>query len=127
MEGNPNTARQTGMNGESAAARWLENRGYTVLARNWRWGRGEIDLVAMDGATLVFAEVKTRRDSAFVNPVDCVSRSQRRQLYAAAAGFLRESCYAGEARFDLLLVSTGTDYSDERPLVEHFPDAFYGI
>lgn len=127
MEGKPDTARQTGMSGEFAAARWLESRGYAVLVRNWRWGRGEIDLVAMDGATLVFAEVKTRRDSAFLNPVDCVSRAQRRQLYAAAAGFLRESCYSGEARFDLVLVSTGPGNGGDRMLVEHFPDAFYGI
>ncbi len=76
-----------GRRGESLACRLLEESGCTILARNWRCAAGELDIVARDGTTLVFAEVKSRRMRPDRRPGENLSRRQfRRDL--RAAGFL---------------------------------------
>jgi putative endonuclease len=62
------------------AARWYEERGYTVLDRNWRCREGEIDLVLAHGATLVFCEVKTRSSTAYGTPAEAVTRTKQLRL-----------------------------------------------
>lgn len=74
-----------GRRGEEAAVRLLLAKGYTILARNWRIRSGELDIVARDGRTLVFVEVKTRRRSGFYRPGDNLS------LRADASEFPRRS------------------------------------
>ena len=77
--------RKFGDEGEEMAAAFLARRGFRLLARNARVSRiGEIDVVALDGATLVFVEVKTRRDRAFGPPEEAVTRSKLRTLAACA-------------------------------------------
>ena len=63
---------EIGQFGEQAASDYLEQKGYKILDRNWRHGRAEIDIVAMDGVTLVFAEVKTRSNDLFERPESAV-------------------------------------------------------
>ncbi len=78
--------------GEDLAARELRRRGYVVLERNQRVGRGEVDLVARHGGTVVLVEVKTRRTSTFGEARDAISSAKARRLvtlgrrYAQAAG-----------------------------------------
>ncbi len=81
----------TGMRGEDIAHRFLEDRGYAVIARNYRpsRGRGEVDLVASKDGALVFVEVKTRVSGEFGDPVRAVDRDKRRALIQAAAAFAR--------------------------------------
>ncbi|MDT8435965.1 MAG: YraN family protein [Gemmatimonadota bacterium] len=112
----------TGARGEAIVAAWLERRGIRVVARNWRAGRGEIDLVVRDGRTVAFVEVKTRRLGPGGRPADAVDRRKRRHLVAAAGAWIAgHPGTGGEFRFDVaeVVVAPGG-----RPLVEHWPDAF---
>ena len=74
--------------GERLAAAWLEERGYRVLARNWRCPYGELDLVAEREGELVFVEVKTRRGDRLGAPEEAVTAAKRRHLVASAAAYL---------------------------------------
>lgn len=66
--------------GERLAARFLAEQGYTILDRNWRCVRGEIDIVARDGADVVICEVKTRTSELFGAPFEAVTRTKLRRL-----------------------------------------------
>lgn len=95
---------------ESAVAAWLEARGYVVLGRNVRIGRDEIDLVALDGATLVCVEVRARRRGAMVHPLESITASKRARMRRAA---LRCATERGEreVRIDVAAVVDGAvDY-----------------
>lgn len=77
--------RKFGDEGEAAAAAFLMRQGFRVVERNARVSRiGEIDIVALDGATLVFVEVKTRRDRSFGPPEEAVTPAKLRTLAACA-------------------------------------------
>jgi putative endonuclease len=107
--------------GETAAARHLERRGLRILARNWRIRMGELDLVARDGGTLVFVEVKTRVSGDFVDPALGVDGRKRRQLRRLAEAYLAmEHPRPGPCRFDVVSVLLGA----EGPAVRHIVDAF---
>lgn len=92
-----------GRRGESLAAAWYEDRGYRVLARNWRAGRGELDLVLRRHATVVFCEVKTRSTHAFGPPALAVGAAKQAQLRHLAAAYLGAHPPRGvrELRFDV--------------------------
>ena len=78
-----------GKQGENAAAEYLKNLGYKILARNFRTRWGEIDIVCRDGDCLVFAEVKTRADESFGAPEEAVTKTKQRHLLAAAQIYLQ--------------------------------------
>ncbi|PRH78728.1 YraN family protein [Streptomyces solincola] len=81
--------RALGRYGEELAARRLTESGMTTLARNWRCGRtGEIDIVARDGDTLVFCEVKTRRDTRYEHPLAALTPTKADRLRRLAACWL---------------------------------------
>lgn len=93
-----------GAYGERVAVRALSQTGMRVIERNWRCARGEIDIVAMDGDTLVFCEVKTRRGDRFP-PAEAVDRAKVRRLRSLAAAWLDQHPQVrGEVRFDVLSV-----------------------
>ncbi len=95
----------TGAAGEAAARAFLEGRGLTVLATRFRALRGEIDLVAREGATLVFVEVKTRRTATFGPPEAAVRVGKQRQIARVAEAFLTASGLRGApCRFDVVAV-----------------------
>ncbi len=114
--------RAAGREAEGAAARHLESLGMTVVGRNVRAGRGEIDLVARDGEVLVFVEVRYRESDAFGPPEDSVGVLKRLRVVRAAKSYLAEIGPAGwkEARFDVVAV----EGSGEAPVIRHFPAAF---
>lgn len=95
-----------GRRGERVAAKLLESKGFEILSRDWRRGSGELDIVARDGAMLVFVEVKTKRSSSRSRPAENLSRGQVARIrrgaakYLAAVGLDRETFY----RFDLIEV-----------------------
>lgn len=125
---NPDAA--LGRQGEDYAHRLLRSKGYTIVARNFqtRGGAGEVDLVAIDGDTYVFVEVKSRRSDAFGPPDRAVTFDKMRKIRRAAREFLRRigaapdslSGPAPKVRFDLVSIV----FSDDAK-VEHHPDAFY--
>ena len=105
---------ERGRHAESLAADHLRERGLTIVTRNYRASGGEIDLVAMDGSTYVFVEVKSRRAGGGAFAVDA-AKAQRVAL--AASAFLREAGVAPETvRFDIVEV--------EGRAVVHHPDAW---
>lgn len=118
--------KETGALGEQAAADYLLEKGYELLARNWHCRWGELDLVARKEEILAFVEVKTRKPGAMVSPLEAVNRTKRRKLIRSAQAYLME---LGETelqpRFDVAAV---TVYPGEIPrfTVEYWPSAFDG-
>ncbi len=112
----------TGRRGEDLAHRFLQRQGYTVVARNYRpaSGAGEIDLVAWDGPTLVFVEVKTRTSEEFGAPERAVDGEKEKHLLRAARSYAHRAGMGMErARFDIVSVVLG-----EPPRLELIRDAF---
>jgi putative endonuclease len=113
---------ELGKAGEAAAAAYFEARDYEVLARGYRHGRAEVDLVLRQGtALLVFVEVKTRSSGQYGTPETFVS-ARKKELFRLAATHLQEELdWRGDIRFDIValtLLSQGFR-------IEHFEDAFY--
>jgi putative endonuclease len=91
--------------GEQVAARHLEEAGLEILDRNWRCADGEIDIVAVDGATLVICEVKTRSGLAFGDPAEAVVAAKSARLRRLALRWLAaHSLNSSELRFDVVTV-----------------------
>jgi putative endonuclease len=110
-----------GRSGEDAACDLYRRLGFQVVERNYRAGRGEIDVVARRGDTLVFCEVKTRRTDAWGVPAEAVDYAKQTRLRKLAAAWLadrRPGCV--DVRFDVVSVIVRGDQTD----VTHVPDAF---
>ncbi|MBC7315714.1 MAG: YraN family protein [Chloroflexi bacterium] len=91
--------------GEALAERALAARGYTILARNWRCARGEIDLVAKDGACYTFVEVKTRHGHAVQYPEEALTPAKARRLAELGETYLAEQGLEDVAwRIDLVAI-----------------------
>lgn len=91
--------------GEERAAKYLQQRGYEILARNFRCRCGEIDIIARDGSdgSLVFAEVKTRKGKGFGLPCEAVTAEKRRHLrYAAETYIAYAKCADQACRMDVI-------------------------
>jgi putative endonuclease len=94
-----------GAYGERVAIALLIDAGLRVLDRNWRCSAGEVDIIASDGSTLVFCEVKTRRGEECGSPADAVTRSKVRRLRGLAARWLADHPdVRGPVRFDVVSV-----------------------
>lgn len=112
-----------GRRGENAAARFLQRLGYKIVARSRRDRIGELDLVAVDGRTVVFVEVKTRSDLRAGHPADAVDDEKQRRLTRLALAFLKQhDLLECPARFDVIAVTWPAD--SRRPTVDHFRNAF---
>jgi putative endonuclease len=113
---------QLGKRGEAAAAKFLRNLGYRIAARNYRCPVGEVDIIALDGSTIVFVEVKSRTSADAADPEITVHGQKRRRLTRAAKYFLsRKSGLDPPCRFDVVAVVLPETGPVE---VEHFIDAF---
>ena len=91
----------TGSLGEDLAAAYLEGRGMRVAARNYRCRQGEIDLIAWEGETLCFVEVKARSNWEMALPREYVTAGKREKLRSAAALYLAERGLDCPVRFDV--------------------------
>jgi len=121
-EMNGGRRKRTGDEGEALARQFLEKKGFLVAERNWRCGRGEIDIIARDGATLVFVEVKTQKRDGFGEPEDWITRRKQSQIARTAMGYMVERNVENtECRFDVVTV----DLRGETPVVHHMIDAFW--
>ena len=111
-----------GEEGERAAARFLESRGYRILERNYRTRRGEIDLIAEDGRVLVFVEVKVRLDDRFGGPAAAITRAKQARIARLAQQYLAWRRLSDRpCRFDVVLI-WGDDPKTRR--IELLPGAF---
>jgi putative endonuclease len=111
-----------GSAGEDAAVRWYEERGYRVVARNWRCRIGELDLVVARDDLLVICEVKTRAGPAFGGGYEAVTAKKQAKLRAVAEAFLGATkVRPNSIRFDVASVDSA---SLSRAKIEVFEDAF---
>jgi putative endonuclease len=110
--------------GETVAAYFLEQRGYRVLARNVRTGRGEIDLIAHQeqAGVLVFVEVKTRTNANFGLPEEAVDVRKLEHVFRAAEAYLLERPEMAEQewRIDVIAVQGKPGEKVEDVIIEHF-------
>ncbi len=118
---------QTGRKGEALAAAFLRRQGYTILHRNWRAGRAEIDIIARIGDITVIVEVKTLTTGHSRHPGEYISRHKIDRLLHAASIFSDATAYEGEFRFDLITVNlvNQTNHPGGRADIQHYPDAFF--
>ena len=115
-----------GQQGEAAAARYLKRLGYKIVARGQRDLLGELDLVAVDGQTVVFVEVKTRRSQDAGHPADAVNADKQRRMTRLALAFLkRHGLLEYPSRFDVIAVTWPE--GQRRPKIEHFQNAFEAV
>ena len=116
-------ARDVGAAGERAAERFLRERhGYEVVARNWRHGRDEIDLVCKDGEILVFIEVKARSAAALVPGYYAVDRRKKKALRRAIHAFLTTlKSRPRTFRFDVVEVQMEPGRPDQVLVFENIP------
>lgn len=113
---------QVGRLGEKLGARFLRRRGYRVVARNYMCSAGEVDLIALDQDSVVFVEVKTRRDDTTGHPEDAVNFRKRRKLTAVARCYLLQTgAQHRPCRFDVIAIVLKDGC---KPEIEHFIDAF---
>lgn len=97
--------RDRGLSAEADGARWLERQGYRLLRRNVASRYGEMDVVALDGDTLCFVEIKARRSGAYGSPFEAVTRDKQRRLTRCARAYLARHPWEGPCRFDVLGMS----------------------
>jgi putative endonuclease len=110
-----------GRRGEAVAEAFLRARRYTIVARNYRCRAGEIDLVALDGPTLVFVEVRSRRGTARGTPLESVDGRKQARVARVARHFLAVQGWNDrDARFDVI----GIRFEVEPPAVDHVAGAF---
>lgn len=113
---------QTGKFGEQHAAVFLKQNGYTVIERNYRQRCGEIDIIAKDGETLVFIEVKTRRTTGFGSPFEAITTRKKRQIARTAQDYLcRKKLTNKPARFDVIGIVL---LKEQKPHIEIIKNAF---
>ena len=100
-----NRRQNIGRWGEDVAAKYLVSQGYTLLARNLRTGRGEIDIVACKEDRLIFVEVKTRSSNAFGFPETAVTPKKQKHMLAAAEQYLQDNPDSSDTwQFDVIAV-----------------------
>ena len=117
-----NRRQQLGQRGEALACRHLRQQGYQILEQNYRTGLGEIDIIARQADTLVFVEVKTRRSDRYGSPAQAITPQKQKKLSVNALSYLKYTRQMdSRARFDVVLIQTG---SSGRPEIEIIQNAF---
>lgn len=110
-----------GKEAERKAAIYLENKGYKILKKNWRFKHLEIDIIAHDLKTdeIAIVEVKARINP-IIDPIDSITKSKRRNLIKAADQYLNEKEIEKECRFDIIIIEKIKDNWK----IEHIDNAF---
>ena len=116
------THNEIGALGEQIALEYLLERKYQILETNWVCGHKEVDIIAKDGDTIVFVEVKTRHSTCLVEPEATVDFYKQRHLIWAANSFVYRYQYDNDVRFDIIAIVI--DKNNEKR-IEHIEDAFY--
>ena len=110
-----------GKTGEDLACRELERRGYAIIARRYRCRGGELDIIARDGPTLVFVEVKARDGHAFGDAAEAVTWQKRQRIVRLASEYIMRHHFSDSpCRFDVVSIQ----FDEGRPVIEVFQNAF---
>lgn len=113
---------QSGLWGETYAARYLRDNNFKILAANVSNRFGEVDIIAADDEYIFFAEVKTRGPNAISTPAEAVGNQKQRKICAVAAAFLQRYKYDLQPRFDVIEVYL--DENDKLLKINHIINAF---
>ncbi len=121
----PSQRRARGLAAEDRAASWLAAKGWEILARNHLYRRGEVDIVASMGETLVFVEVRSRTSSSAVHPLETLTWRKRRSIIAASIDWARKAGLLERRaiRFDVIVVF---DRGEGEETIEWIEGAFDG-
>jgi len=116
------TKQHTGNKGEDYTCDFLVEKNFKIIERNYRYGHGEIDIVAKDKNVLVFVEVKTRKNLEFGEPISAITRGKQRQIRKIAEAYLIEHGISDiDCRFDVVGVLLR---GNERAKLDHIENAF---
>lgn len=118
-----NQKQKLGRRGEDEAVSYLKKKGYIIIQRNYRCSLGEIDIIAKEGKTLVFIEVRSRSSDRFGMPQESVNRSKMLKIYKVAQYYLKAVQKEEEpVRFDVLALLF--DIENQLMRLEHIKGAF---
>jgi len=106
--------------GEQEACDYLQRKGYCIVARNWKDGHRDLDIVAADEDTLVIVEVKTRKDHSLTEPERAVDWHKVRMLSLAASKFVKLHHIDADIRFDIITVIQTAEGAE----INHIKNAF---
>lgn len=107
--------------GEAIAQKHLLDKGFRIVETNWRFGKDEIDIIAIDKNQLVIVEVKTRSNHELGEPEEAVTRKKQKFLVRAADAYFTETGIELECRFDIVAIV----YQNGKAAINHIVDAFY--
>jgi putative endonuclease len=110
-----------GTEGEDLAVHFLKKKGYKIIARNYKTVIGEIDVIAKDGNTTVFIEVKTRTNDSFGYPFEAVNSNKRKKMKNLALFYLKRQQKELPVRFDVISIFCLNNGERE---IDHIKDAF---
>jgi putative endonuclease len=110
-----------GSEGEDLARTFLEKKGFTILEKNYRYRRSEIDLIVEKENWLVFIEVKTRTSVAFGYPEEFVDYNKKKMIFQGALNYMIEKDWQGNVRYDIVAVLMDGNEVE----IKHIEDAFY--
>lgn len=114
--------KRLGERGEDAAASYLQRAGMSVVERNWRTNAGEVDIVALDGDTIVLVEVKTRKTVGKGSPEDAITPAKQRKYAKLAAAYVQHAGVKDcRVRFDVISILV---IAADRALLRHHRSAF---
>lgn len=111
-----------GLLGEDTACQFLLNNGYSILERNWRFSKAEIDIIAMNNKVLVFVEVKAKSYTYYGAPEESISPYKENLIFDAANQYMFKIKHEWEIRFDIISIVFDKDL---KPTITHFKDAFF--
>ncbi|MBI4645275.1 MAG: YraN family protein [Bacteroidia bacterium] len=114
---------ELGRKGEEIAQEYLSEKRYTILEKNWRYYKNEIDLIAMKDDKIIFVEVKCRTSDYFEHPWEAVKKKKQKSIIKAADAYIKKNDINKEARFDIISII----FSETNFEIEHIEDAFYPL
>jgi len=115
-----NQSKRLGMLGEAKVNNFIKKLGWEVLEKNYKIGRAEIDIIALDSGTYVFCEVKTRQNDFFDAPENNFRPRQEKRIADAASAYMIDREINANFRFDLFAVIAGKNFA-----ITHYKDAFF--
>ena len=119
----PDTPMELGAKGEKRAAKFLKRKGYKIIQRNYSCKLGEIDIIARQNNTTIFAEVKTRQTEEFGAPQYSINAAKRNHISKVALCYIKEKRLMGQScRFDVIAVTFPS--GSRKPKIEHIENAF---
>ena len=114
-----------GKKGEDLATEYLSSLGYSILERNWRYSKAEIDIIAREGSILVFVEVKTRSSEFYGQPEEFISDSQQELIFSAAQRYMEKINHDWEIRFDCISILIREKYELKNYEIKHIKDIYH--